>query len=112
MNSYSQPPQQTPWLGMVQVRLPEHRRFVSFTILGLTVLVFVLQVLTQSVLDYDYPLALGAKHNESIMRGELWRLFTPMLLHGSLAHIGFNMYALMVLGPGLERYYGHLRFLA
>jgi rhomboid protease GluP len=41
----------------------------------------------------------------------LWRLFTPLLLHGSIAHIGFNMYALFIIGPGLERYYGHLRFL-
>ncbi|HWQ84154.1 MAG TPA: rhomboid family intramembrane serine protease, partial [Anaerolineales bacterium] len=38
-------------------------------------------------------------------------LFTPMLLHGSLLHIGFNMYALYALGPGLESYYGHSRFL-
>ncbi|MEN4041192.1 MAG: rhomboid family intramembrane serine protease [Anaerolineaceae bacterium] len=106
------PPPQTPRLGMVQVRLPEGRRIVTFIILGLTIIVFLLQVVTQSVMGYDYPLALGAKHNALISQGELWRLFTPMLLHGSLAHIGFNMYALLILGPGLERYYGHLRFLA
>jgi rhomboid protease GluP len=97
--------------GMVQVRTPQRRPVVAFTILGLTVVVFILQLITQSVLGYDYPLILGAKHNESIMAGQLWRLFTPMLLHGSLAHIGFNMYALFIIGPGLERYYGHLRFL-
>jgi rhomboid protease GluP len=51
------------------------------------------------------------KVNELIMRGELWRLFTPMFLHGSILHIGFNMYALYILGPGMERYYGHTRFL-
>jgi rhomboid protease GluP len=45
------------------------------------------------------------------MQGQLWRLITPLLLHGSIAHIGFNMYALFIFGPGLERYYGHLRFL-
>jgi rhomboid protease GluP len=35
---------------------------------------------------------------------------TPVFLHGSLVHLGFNMYALFIFGPGLERYYGHLRF--
>jgi membrane associated rhomboid family serine protease len=55
--------------------------------------------------------ALGAKVNEYIMQGEIWRLFTPMFLHGSLAHIGFNMYALYSLGRGLENGYGQQRFL-
>jgi rhomboid protease GluP len=52
------------------------------------------------------------KINEYILAGQWWRLFTPMLLHGSLIHIGFNMYALYALGPGLESTYGHGRFLA
>jgi rhomboid protease GluP len=34
-----------------------------------------------------------------------------MLLHGSILHIGFNMYALNAFGTGLERRYGHGRFL-
>ncbi|NMB90049.1 MAG: rhomboid family intramembrane serine protease, partial [Chloroflexi bacterium] len=42
---------------------------------------------------------------------QVWRLITPILLHGSLIHIGFNMYALYVIGPGLERYYNSRRFL-
>ena len=35
-----------------------------------------------------------------------------MLLHGLPLHIAFNMYALYRIGPRLERYYGHWRFLA
>ncbi|MFQ5617136.1 MAG: rhomboid family intramembrane serine protease, partial [Anaerolineales bacterium] len=50
--------------------------------------------------------------NERIAAGEFWRLFTPMLLHGGLLHIGFNMYALNIIGPELERHFGHGRFLA
>jgi rhomboid protease GluP len=34
-----------------------------------------------------------------------------MFLHASLLHLGFNMYALLIFGPGLERFYGHFRFL-
>ena len=60
----------------------------------------------------DLPAMLGMKENELILSGQLWRLFTPMLLHGSILHLGFNMYALYIFGPGLERHYGHVRFLA
>jgi rhomboid protease GluP len=75
------------------------------------VLVYLAQLATQQWLGYDWPLVWGVKWNEGILRGELWRLFTPMFLHGSIYHILFNMYALANLGPGLERHYGHRRFL-
>ncbi len=54
---------------------------------------------------------LGAKEGDLIRQGQLWRLITPILLHGSLLHIGFNMYALFSFGTGLERRFGHFRFL-
>jgi rhomboid protease GluP len=34
-----------------------------------------------------------------------------MFLHGSILHIGFNMYALLIYGRGLEARFGHWRFL-
>jgi len=79
--------------------------------MGVTIAVYLLQMFSQWFLGADYPAALGMKVNELIVRGEVWRLFTPMFLHGSILHIGFNMYALYILGPGMERYYGHTRFL-
>jgi GlpG protein len=39
---------------------------------------------------------------EKIRQGEIWRLFTPCLLHGSLLHIFFNMLWLLILGKQLE----------
>ena len=86
---------------------------VTYVIIGLTIIVFGLQYLSQylSPNHYDWPYMLGAKVNELILAGQVWRLFTPMLLHGSIMHIGFNMYALYVIGSSLERHYGHWRFL-
>jgi rhomboid protease GluP len=84
---------------------------VTYTLLGITVAVYLLQLLSQFALGYDLPIEVGAKANEYIRAGELWRFFTPMLLHGSLVHIGFNMYALYIFGIGLERRFGHGRFL-
>ena len=39
-----------------------------------------------------------------------YRLITAMFLHGGLIHIGFNMMALMQLGPALEELYGSARY--
>jgi len=85
---------------------------VTQVILGITIVIYLLQMATQYLLGVDYPEVLGVKVNDLIVQGQLWRLLTPMLLHGSILHIGFNMYALYAIGPGLERYYGRARYLA
>lgn len=41
--------------------------------------------------------------NAAVADGDWWRLFTPVLLHAGLTHILFNMWALWVLGPQIER---------
>ena len=41
--------------------------------------------------------------------GEYWRLWTVTLLHGNLLHLFFNMYALFLVGPIVERWYGSIR---
>jgi membrane associated rhomboid family serine protease len=42
--------------------------------------------------------------------GEWWRLFTAMFLHASIPHVLFNMYALWLFGPVLERRFGSASF--
>jgi rhomboid protease GluP len=100
------PPQQVP------VKTPQVTPLVTYTMLGLSVVIFALQWITESQLGVDYPAALGLKVNELIIQGQFWRLFTPMFLHGGIVHIALNMYALLAFGPQLERYYGHGRYLA
>jgi len=39
-----------------------------------------------------------------------WRLITAIFLHGSLIHIGFNMWILMDIGPVVEELYGSARY--
>ncbi len=38
----------------------------------------------------------------SLRRGELWRLFTPALLHGSIAHLVMNLFVFIPFGRRIE----------
>jgi membrane associated rhomboid family serine protease len=46
-----------------------------------------------------------------VAAGEYWRLFTVALLHESPLHLAFNMYALYLVGPVVERIYGWKLFI-
>ncbi|MFH5802675.1 rhomboid family intramembrane serine protease [Alienimonas sp. DA493] len=48
---------------------------------------------------------------ETLARGELWRPFTPALLHANPIHLAFNMSWLVGLGAILEGRFGWWRFL-
>jgi rhomboid protease GluP len=109
----SVPSEQTPQPAPAQqaVRVPRSAPYVTYSIIGITALIYVLQLASQALVQTDIPVALFAKANDLIRAGQLWRFLTPALVHGSLAHIGFNMYALFSFGIGLERHFGHKRFL-
>ena len=51
----------------------------------------------------------GAVHG--VGAGEWYRVLTVALVHGGIFHLGFNMYALLVLGNPLEAAFGRTRFL-
>jgi rhomboid protease GluP len=42
--------------------------------------------------------------------GEYWRMLTSLFLHYGPLHLLFNLYALFVIGPGLEKIIGSVRF--
>lgn len=63
--------------------------------------------------DAQNPIVLirfGANYAPLVREGEYWRLFTANFLHGNLAHVGFNTYALYTLGNQVEALYGSRRF--
>jgi len=105
--------------AVVRVPLPRAAPYATYAIIGVTAIFFLLQMISPFLWGYpngftsgmDWLEYYGARINEFIRAGQIWRLFTPALLHGNLPHIFFNMYALLSLGTGLERYFGHRRFL-
>jgi len=59
--------------------------------------------------EATYRLGMSAPYGIYVHH-EWYRLITAMFLHGGLIHIGFNMMALMQLGPALEELYGSSRY--
>lgn len=53
----------------------------------------------------------GLLFGPAVDQGEWWRVVTSAFLHGSIMHIGFNMYALWLFGNAVEEGLGKARFL-
>lgn len=63
----------------------------------------------EPTLLYDF----GGLVNYDMMNNplELFRLITSMFLHAGFFHLVFNLYALYILGPQLESFFGKVKFL-
>jgi rhomboid protease GluP len=85
---------------------------VTLGLTALTVLTFSAQVLSDWVFGFDLVAGLAAKVNRAIAAGQVWRLVTPLFVHGGIVHLLVNMYSLNVLGPLVERLFGGRRMLA
>jgi membrane associated rhomboid family serine protease len=84
-----------------------------FVLILVNVLVFLFQIWFGDLNDPDVLHRIGALEPYAVVaQGEYWRLFTALFLHGGFLHLGFNLFALYVLGPPLERSIGTIRFLA
>ena len=83
----------------------------SYVLIALSIIFFGLQNITEWLFGYDLLLLYGAKINQFILQGEIWRFLTPVFLHGSIVHLSFNMYALYSIGPSLEKKYGGTSFI-
>jgi len=108
-------PSQPPQPRSVQVAVPNVKPYVTYSIIGFTVFIYLLQLAGVYLLKMDVAALWGIKYGSLIRAGQIWRLITPVFLHDSnlpygLLHIGFNMYALFLYGRGLEGRFGHWRF--
>jgi membrane associated rhomboid family serine protease len=81
---------------------------VNRLILGLTTIISLTAIFSidrqafYDLLQLDKP---------ALADGQYWRLWSSTLVHGDLLHLLFNMYALWLTGPIVERWYGRVRFL-
>lgn len=76
--------------------------------IAICVLVFLSGLVSRSA--YQQIFLRFSQLNAAVGAGEWWRILTAAFLHSSPAHIVFNMWALLLFGPPLERQLGSLAF--
>jgi len=83
------------------------KRSATYSLIAVICGAYLLQILIPS---FEFDLALL---NLDYLKAtnEWYRLFTVALVHAGLLHLGFNMYALMVLGNPLEEAFGKNKLL-
>ena len=95
---------------------------VTQTLIGINVALFVLELATGGQLNgtgswiYEKGVLVSTAVDSSgqvvgVAEGEWWRLITAAFLHYGPLHLGMNMLVLWFIGPPLEEYFGHGRYL-
>jgi membrane associated rhomboid family serine protease len=95
---------------------------VTYTLVALCVLAYIIELAYGKIIDYGMMIGLVPDSSIhaviGVAAGDWYRLLSSAFLHeppGSglgLTHIIFNMWALIVVGPSLERVLGRTRFLS
>lgn len=81
---------------------------VTYALIALCVLIYLIQWLSGGALTNAWVL------DPRLIASQPWRLITSAFLHSTsfIPHLLFNMYALFIFGPALERFLGRARYLA
>ena len=79
---------------------------ITYILIGINILVFIYSLFSNYDLLYRYGM-----YNPFVKEGEFYRLFTCIFLHIDVFHLLCNMYALYVLGPQLESFFGKWKYL-
>lgn len=88
--------------------------YITYGLIILNVLIYVIMLTVSrsglNEFDVQTLLKFGANYKPLVLDGEYWRLIASAFLHDGLLHLICNMYALFVLGPQLENFFGKTRF--
>jgi rhomboid protease GluP len=84
----------------------------TLAVIAVLVLVFVWQITSGALGSREAIVAAGALVRERVLAGELWRLGSATLLHGSVGHLLGNCMALYIVGMAGEHALGARRALA
>jgi rhomboid protease GluP len=82
------------------------RPWVTWGVVGACVVVFVGEWWTGAVTSAPLLVRMGANSGALVARGEVWRVVTACLLHGSVLHLAMNALSLLPTGALIERWLG------
>jgi rhomboid protease GluP len=80
--------------------------YATYGLIGFTALVSLLALYVVPGVGDAFAL-----DKQAVAGGEWWRLLTDTLIHVSILHLLFNMYALYIVGPLVEAMYGRVLYL-
>lgn len=89
----------------------DSRPLVTYWIIGITAVVYLTQLIPGSPVQQWLALNSAYLIPSLPMGFQPWRLFTVLLVHSSIWHVGLNMLALWMIGRSLEPLLGRSRFL-
>jgi rhomboid protease GluP len=82
---------------------------ITYTIIGINILLYMFSAFfSQDMIDMELQtlVDMGALYGPlTVLKGEWWRLFTAMFLHGGMTHLLMNMFSLYLIGRGVEMYF-------
>ena len=88
---------------------------ITYTLIAINVIVYIFTALfSRDMVDMDMQILvdMGALYGPlTVFKGEWWRLFTAMFLHGGMTHILMNMFSLYLIGRGMEMYFNAKSYL-
>ena len=96
------------------VARPGRHNTVTLVLVFLNILVFVAELAQGVGIQGGGPSSIitqGGLYGPSIANGQIWRILTSGFIHESLIHVGFNMWALWILGTAFESYVGSRRMI-
>jgi len=83
----------------------------TWTVLGITLVMWLALEASGGSSDPDVLLRFGAKYGPLIAEGEWWRLVAPVFLHIGFLHLLANCFALIIFGGVVERTFGARNYL-
>ncbi|MEG1899983.1 MAG: rhomboid family intramembrane serine protease [Bacilli bacterium] len=80
---------------------------VTWILIAINIVIFLAMMFDKDEIIFN----LFANYGPYVRNGQLYRLFTSGFLHANILHLGFNMYALNIIGSQLESYIGKTKYL-
>lgn len=82
--------------------------FITYLLIAINIIFFIVPIVLG---QYNYTIEQYCIHGPSIRAGQYYRLLTGIFLHGGIAHLVFNCYALYVIGCQLESLLGKVKYI-